>query len=303
MPRVSVIIPAFNAETLLGDTLQSVLQGSFQDFEIIVIDDGSKDQTAAVAASHGPKVRVIRQANQGMSASRNNGIRAADSEFWALLDADDIWHPRKLELQVALMDSQPATGLAYTEFFSWDGLAPPQFGEADLQLDEHNSGWMYHRMLLTNFVLPSSAMFRRASAQATGEFPTLDQQTDDWEYTVCASRQYPFAKLAAPLVAYRQSPGSLSKRPRDRNVTELMRDSLIRRFGLVSPQGQPVDKIELQRRRYRGHRDFADMHLARGDWRLGLKCFARLLADGPQRAKSLEAVAKASLARLRSLAG
>ena len=92
MPRVSVVIPAYNAAALLGGTLESTLNSIYQDMEIIVVNDGSQDETAGVASSFGHRVRVITQKNAGMSASRNRGIEESDSEFIALLDSDDIWH-------------------------------------------------------------------------------------------------------------------------------------------------------------------------------------------------------------------
>lgn len=299
MPRISVIIPAFNAGRLLGDTLASVLHGSFQDMTIIVVDDGSSDDTAAVASAFGPRVQLIRQANQGMSASRNRGITATDSEFVALLDADDIWHPKKLELQIQQLEKQAALGACYSEFFSWDGSHVPLFAPSPtVALDEKLSGWIYPRMILTNFVLPSSVVFRRSAMAALGPFLCENQQTDDWEYLVRASRQFPFAKLAAPLVAYRQSPGSLSKRPSALNVTELMRESLIARFGLSSPQGQMVEIDELERRRYKGWRDFSDMHVVRGDLALGMAGFGRLFLERPQRLTTAAVATKALLRRL-----
>jgi hypothetical protein len=119
-----------------------------------------------------------------------------------------------------------------------------------------------------------------------GPFLCDDQQTDDWEYTVRASRLFPFAKLAAPLVAYRQHPSSLSKRPRSENVTELMRESLIARFGLTSPQGVAADPVELANRRYRGWRNFAAMHVAHGSLGIGSAVYGKMLLQGPHRAGS-----------------
>ena len=309
MPRVTVVVPAFNAAAFIAATLNSVLTGRQQDLEICVIDDGSTDATAEVASGCGPiggsslassgKVRVLRQSNRGLSVSRNRGIEQSDSDFVALLDADDLWHPAKLDLQLAVLDAQPETGLCYSEFFAWDGLSPPAFvKDLDTRLDDSLSGWIYPKMLLTNYVLPSSSVFRRSALQTLGPLLCDDQQTDDWEYTVRASRLFPFAKLAAPLVAYRQSPGSLSRRPRRENVTELMRDSLIARFGLSSPQGGHVDMAELARRRHKGWCDFAITHLTHGDLATGASVFGRLVRTGPHRAHTALTAAKALGRRL-----
>jgi glycosyltransferase involved in cell wall biosynthesis len=297
MPRVSIIIPAYNAARFLPATLDSVLASTWRDFEVVVIDDGSTDDTANVMQRYDAPVRLLRQANRGMSASRNRGISETDSEFVALLDADDLWHPMKLALQLQSLADAPKAGLSFTEFFSWDGSAPPVFEPAVTgTLDARLSGWIYHHMIMTNFVLPSSALLRRSAIAALGPFLCDNHRTDDWEYFVRASREFEFCKLAARLVAYRQSRQSLSKTVARANETEDMRDALIGRFGLRSPQGHDVDKVELARRRYKGRRDFADMHVARGDLSLGLRGFGQLLARGPQRGETLACLAR-SLAR------
>ena len=121
MPRVSVVVPAFNAGQYLAETLASVTASTFTDYEIVVIDDGSSDNTAAIAERFAPRARLIRQSNRGMSASRNTGIESSDSEFIALLDSDDLWHPEKLALQLAALEAKPDCGLCYSEFTLWGG--------------------------------------------------------------------------------------------------------------------------------------------------------------------------------------
>ena len=102
-PLVSVIIPAFNRGYCLANTLRSVLAQTFTDFEIIVVDDGSTDDTAAVARSFGDRVRLVSQKNCGPAAARNAGIRSARGRWIAFQDSDDLWHPKKLERQLAVL--------------------------------------------------------------------------------------------------------------------------------------------------------------------------------------------------------
>ena len=102
-PAISVIIPAFNRGYCLANTLRSVLAQTFTDFEIIVVDDGSTDDTAAVARSFGDRVRLVSQKNGGVSAARNLGIRSARGAWIAFQDSDDLWHPKKLERQMAVL--------------------------------------------------------------------------------------------------------------------------------------------------------------------------------------------------------
>jgi len=121
-PRVSVLIPCYNAGRYLAAALDSVLAQTYQDFEIIVVDDGSEDDSAAVAARY-PRVRYFHNAHSGISATRNLAISKARGDIIVFLDADDLWVPEKLEKQVAYLDSHPECELVYTlvrNFFDGD---------------------------------------------------------------------------------------------------------------------------------------------------------------------------------------
>ena len=124
MPKVSVVIPTRNRAAFLQAAIQSVLNQTFQDFEIIVVDDASADQTAQVIQSFtDPRINYIRhETNKGQGVTRNDGINQASGEYVALLDDDDEWLPEKLEKQVRLLDSSPSkVGLVYTGFCKVDG--------------------------------------------------------------------------------------------------------------------------------------------------------------------------------------
>lgn len=112
-PRVSVLIPCYNAGRYLGAALDSVLAQTYRNFEILVVDDGSEDDSAAVAARY-PQVRYFRNAHSGISVTRNLAISKACGEILVFLDADDLWVPEKLEKQVAYLDSHPECQLVYT---------------------------------------------------------------------------------------------------------------------------------------------------------------------------------------------
>lgn len=123
MPKVSVIIPAYNSITYLPATLDSVLRQTFADFEVFIVDDGSSDNTAAWGSQiQDRRVQLMTQANQGTCAARNTGIALAQGEYIAFLDADDLWHPTKLAKQVRYLDEHPEVGLVYT----WTALIDPE---------------------------------------------------------------------------------------------------------------------------------------------------------------------------------
>jgi len=245
-------------------------------------------------------VRVISQENRGMSRSRNRGMTEVDSEFVALLDADDLWHPEKLRLQLETLQARPDHDFCYTAFDVWHGEPRPDYFQEprSARVDESLSGWIYPRLVLDNYALPSSVVWRRSAWDRMGGFLTDNQQTDDWEYLVRASTQHRFVRLAESFVLYRQHPVSLSRRIPATNTTELMRADLIRRFGMSSPPGNDVNVEALRRFQHRGWCNFADAHTAKGDLGLGLKTFAGLLKSGPSRGYTLNKCAKSLFRRL-----
>ena len=121
--RVSVIITTYNHEAFIADAVQSVLSQSYADYELIVVDDGSADGTLEQLSRFGETIRLIRQPNQGVAASRNTGIQHARGELLAFLDGDDVWEPDKLEWQVAAAAAHPASGLIAVDGVQFSGPA------------------------------------------------------------------------------------------------------------------------------------------------------------------------------------
>src|SRR5205823_5126521 len=121
---VCVIIPTYNSASLVTEAIASVLNQTTVPAEIIVVDDGSKDDTRARVAGFGPPVRYVYQENQGVAAARNTGMKSACQEFVAFLDADDVWHPRKLEIQLAELARRPDLGMLGTQTFDWPAAMP-----------------------------------------------------------------------------------------------------------------------------------------------------------------------------------
>jgi glycosyltransferase involved in cell wall biosynthesis len=115
-PLISCIVPVFNGERYLRETLDSILAQTHQPLEIIVVDDGSTDGTAAVANSYGQRIRYLWQPNAGEAKARHSGLSAATGEFIAFLDADDLWHPAKLIRQIARIGERPDIDLCFTCF-------------------------------------------------------------------------------------------------------------------------------------------------------------------------------------------
>ncbi len=114
-PKVTVVVPAFNVSKYIAASLRSILAQTFTDFEVIVVNDGSTDDTAKiVAAFRDPRIQLLTQKNRGLAGARNSGIRLAKGEYIAFLDSDDLWLPEKLDRHVRHLDSKPRVGVSYS---------------------------------------------------------------------------------------------------------------------------------------------------------------------------------------------
>ncbi|MEH2292160.1 glycosyltransferase family 2 protein [Nostoc sp.] len=208
-PKVSVIIPAYNAMSFLPQALESVLNQTFQDFEVIIIDDGSSDNIATWAAeSTHPNIKLISQTNQGQSAARNTGIRLSQGEYIAFLDADDLWEPTKLEKQISAFMDNPELGLVDT----WVFLVDEQDNILSQPKIYYDEGNLWQQMLELNLVMcGSSPMVRRQCFETVGYFNQIIKGPEDWHMWTRIAAHYPFKIICEPLVHYRQHPNSTSR--------------------------------------------------------------------------------------------
>src|ERR1044072_1092605 len=137
-PVVSVVMPVYNGEKYLRSAIQSVLDQTFHDFEIIVVDDGSKDSTPAIAQSYGDRVRYVRQENAGVAAAVNHGISLARGRYFAWLSHDDLWAPEKLSEQLRALQSVAGPAVCYTDIKLINGEGKV-FDEKEAPLPDRNA--------------------------------------------------------------------------------------------------------------------------------------------------------------------
>ncbi len=218
VPMTSVVIPAFNARRYLPDTIDSILAQRGVDIEVIVVDDCSKDDTAdqvMAIARHDPRVRFLRTASNygGPAGPRNEGIAAARSQWIALCDADDLWHPDKLRLQhvVARRTGARLICTAIEDFA--DGTQPTCLAHpAPADCNAHPV--TYTAMLLKNRVAPSSVLCRREDVLEVGGFDTAKSLVAVEDYDLwlrlLERSSIDAVRIPVPLVAYRRLPSSLS---------------------------------------------------------------------------------------------
>lgn len=217
-PRVSVVIPAYNAEATLRQTIDSALRQTFQDIEVIVVDDGSTDGTLAIANSYEDRVRPIAQSNQGVSVARNNGIAAARGELIALLDADDEWHPQKLEKQVAVLDTMSDVMGTYVGV-----VRVSASGEVIEHLPARRFENLCRSLLLYSSVIPNSPsnlVLRREVFTLVGGFDANFSYCADWDFLIRLSLRIRLEPIDDWLSRYRSAPGNMSS-----NIALLERDT------------------------------------------------------------------------------
>lgn len=203
MPRISIIIPAYNRAQYIFETLESIFVQTFSDYEIIVIDDGSTDDTpgALQPLIDAQKIRYIYQENQGVSAARNHGIHLAEGELIAFLDSDDLIHPEKLALQIAYLDVHPDAALVHSNFSRFDD----QGNDLGYRDTAHLSGQVYPRILLDWSVLipPSVVMVRADALREAGDFDESMAWAEDIDVWRRIAKKHPFGVVPETLTFMR----------------------------------------------------------------------------------------------------
>ena len=211
MPRVSVIIPTYNQASYLPAAIKSVLEQTFQDFEIIVVNDGSTDNTSQEVINFSdPRLRYFSQENRGLSAARNTGIQASVGEYIAFLDSDDVWLPQKLELQVALLDSRPEAALIYSDACLFDDRTGAVTGKF-LDGKRVFSGKVLKHLLSIQFIKPSTVVVRRGVFETVGRFDESIREVQDREMWLRIAHQFNIEGTDIPLVMVRNHETNVSK--------------------------------------------------------------------------------------------
>ncbi len=229
-PLISCIVPVYNGERYLKEALDSILAQTYRPLEIIVADDGSTDGTASVVANYGNRVRCLWQPNAGPAAARNRGLSLVQGEFVAFLDADDLWHPGKLERQIARFQARPGLDLCVT--YVQNFWIP--------ELQEEAERFRNHRLAkpVPGYVA-QTLLARRALFESLGQFNTGLMHGDAKEWFLRAAEAGAVMEILSDVLVYRR----LHRDNFSRDVSRSLEDHL------------RIIKASLDRRR-RGSVDF-----------------------------------------------
>lgn len=259
---VSVIIPTFNRGWILKEAIDSVLAQHFDNYELIVVDDGSTDNTPALLTTYAGQINYIHQKNRGVSAARNAGIRAARGALITFLDSDDYWLPDKLAVQTAFFDANPEAKICQTEeiWIRNDTRVNPKKRHAK------PSGDIFERSLYLCLVSPSAVMLRRKLFDDVGFFDETLPACEDYDLWLRIGCRYPIHLINTPLIVKRGGhPDQLSRqagldRYRIRSLLGLIqggRLSPVQRSQAVSVLAEKC-RIYAEGCRKRGRKDEAD---------------------------------------------
>ena len=221
MVTVSVILPTYNRAHVVSRAIRSVLEQTYEDFELIVVDDGSTDSTEEVVRSFDDRrIRYIRhKQNKGRSAARNTGIKIAKGEYIAFQDSDDEWLPEKLEEQMEVFKtSSPQVGVVYTGFYLFYDDKKIYIPSANVKTKDGN---IYDELLKGNFVGTPAAVVRAECLKKVGMFDESLHCLEDWELFIRISKEYIFKYIDKALVNAFRSPNSILLDP-DACATAMM---------------------------------------------------------------------------------
>ena len=240
-PRVSVIIPTYNREHMVIEAIQSVLNQTFQDFELIVVDDGSTDDTSVKMLPYTACLTYHIQKNRGVAAARNAGIRLSKGEFICFLDSDDLWEPTKLETQVHFADAHPEYALISTEIHGFDA-GKKSFGRSKSTMYEIRNGFVAEHLLFGNWIQTSTVMLRRRCLDEVGWFDEdVGQFGEDWLLWMRVACTFPIYFLPQSLVSYRFHAGRLTLYRQEEQFEALMK--CLRKLSALSTFQQRPDLL------------------------------------------------------------
>jgi glycosyltransferase involved in cell wall biosynthesis len=264
-PLVSVIIPTHNSAMFIAESVRGVLAQTDRRFEVIVVDDGSSDDTREALRPFADLIRYLHQDNRGPAAARNAGIRIARGEFICFLDADDSWSPNKLELQIASMAAHADVGLLFADAQESDGatirkpsiVASMTFG-ADV-LSQERLDQAFRKLLVENFVPTSTVMIRKSSLLKAGLFDETLQNVEDRDMWLRLAATSGVACVPQVLATKRSHGANISSR------TEMALRSRIKVWDKARREWPALAPASVYHRMLAGaHQDLGYIELARG---------------------------------------
>jgi len=293
-PLVSVIVPTYNCGAYVAAAIDSILGQDYAPIEVVVVDDGSTDDTLSVLGRYGDRIRVFTQANAGPAAARNRAVAHARGEYFAFLDGDDLWLPGHPGRMMEFIAAHPGTKVIFGNWLVWGadaaGSYPPLQVPAEPpspEVDADASGWLYTRLLFDSVIHIIGAVVHRSVYEAVQGFDESLRTGSDYDFWLKVSRRFPAVKLDRTAAVYRQNPQSVTHRLRAEDNAYRLLSRAVATYGLSDEGGNRVAASAVARR-------LADLsflhgyrHFWRGDPAVAAHAFAQAAKHRPTHAKAL----------------
>ena len=288
---VSVIIPVYNAEAYLEDTLKSVLAQTYPHIEIIAVDDGSSDRSIDILQQYSDRVVLAKQRNGGCAAARNRGVREARGKWIAFLDADDLWSPDKIRRQ---LDTRGHCLWSHTDSIFMGGVND---GRKDSELTRKYQGRVLEMLVQSNFVCVSSVLIDREAHVDAGGFSENLRSIEDWEMWIRLASVHEIAYVNEPLVTYRVRSSSLSRSTRNTLPYHM------KVIESVFAEGGPAERLRHQMSSAKARSYSICSHIAEeeGDYSFAFRCSVKACQQEPLGMKRWERALKSFTKYLMSL--
>jgi glycosyltransferase involved in cell wall biosynthesis len=279
--KVSVLIPTYNRAAYLPEAINSVLNQSFRDFEVIIVDDGSTDNTPElVRGIRDPHVHYVRHLrNRGVAAALNTAWHAARGEYLARLDSDDVWRPELLEILVSALDADPGLGLIYAraQWMDTHGQLLPQMAGAPIKFP----GETLKSLLYGDCVTPMAVVFRRECIERAGGYDESLIANEDWDLWIRMAEYCRFAYCTQVLAYYRIHPQNLTRGDSERS-RRVIRDRLRVLEKFYARPDVPSAALAIKPLAFRNlYQDVALRHFTAGRWREALGYYVRAVRVAP----------------------
>lgn len=273
-PLVSAILPIYNGERFLREAIDSVLGQSYPAIELVAVDDGSTDGSAAILDAYGGRLVVVRQANGGVARARSAGVNASHGAFVAFLDQDDWWRADKVAKQVALFQADPELDLVHTDLAHYDERSHTYVGRLNpMATPQALTGHCYDLLLMENHIANGTVMVRRAAIDRVGGFDTsiAGNTVADYDLWLRLARQSKFAFLPEELTVFRLHAAQGTWKRRDMLAAEL--EMLAKHVPAPARDASP----RLRGRFARAYEELGIAHLDARDRTQARRCFGQAL--------------------------
>ena len=284
LPLVSVILPTYNCAAFLPHSIGSILAQTYNSYEIIVVDDGSTDNTKEVLNSFIQRIKYVQlEQNRGLPATRNIGIRSAQGTYIAFIDADDLWIPEKLQTDIEYFDKHPDISMVYSKHINIDEKGCVLDGGPKIRLP---SGNIFIQLFSEqNFIIPSSVVVRNNVFQTTGLFDEQLFNCQDWDMWLRIAFYFNVAGINKTLVKYRHNPHSLSKNRS--NVLKYQKIVIDKTYNNFKDKENGIDEKLYKKRLASHYAKIGRYYLRIGDKRCAHENFGLSLKNDPLNFRSL----------------